>query len=153
MMLSNKIWLGLVQMRLLIVVFAIVYIPINGIWAFRSSKFHFELVQNRLNIAYENNENNFSFIDNFSRKATKNDGSLQEFLLPNMNAIDCKIVFNDKTVERANQRNTASDDKSKDNELAWFFHYSIFFKGTLTLIEIYEISQQINTKKMKKTLV
>lgn len=70
-----------------------------------------------------------------------------------MNAIDCKIVFNDKTVERANQRNTASDDKSKDNELAWFFHYSIFFIRTLTLIEIYEISQQINTKKMKKTLV
>lgn len=43
MMLSNKIWLGLVQMRLLIVVFAIVYIPINGIWAFRSSKFYMRI--------------------------------------------------------------------------------------------------------------
>lgn len=53
----------------------------------------------------------------FDRKATKNDGSLQEFLLPNMNAIDCKIIFKDTTVERASQRNTASDGKNKDNEL------------------------------------
>lgn len=94
---------------------ATVCIPINEIWASRSSKFHIELVRNRLNIGHEND---FFLIDIFSRKATKNDGSLQEFLLPNMNAIDCKIVFEDKTVGRANQRSTASDDKSKDNELA-----------------------------------
>lgn len=53
----------------------------------------------------------------FDRKATKNDGSLQEFLLPNMNAVDCKIIFKDTTVERASQRNTNAVEKNKDNEL------------------------------------
>lgn len=51
----------------------------------------------------------------FDRKATKNDGCLKEFLLPNMNMLDCKIIFRDTTIERASQRNT--DDKNKDNEL------------------------------------
>lgn len=53
----------------------------------------------------------------FDRKATKNDGSLKDFLLPNMNMIDCKIIFKDTTVERASQRNTNSDEKNKDNNL------------------------------------
>lgn len=51
----------------------------------------------------------------FDRKASKNDGSLQEFLLPNMNVIDCKIIFKDVTIA-ANQRTTTADDKN--NELA-----------------------------------
>lgn len=55
----------------------------------------------------------------FDRKATKNDGSIREFLLPNMNVVDCKVIFNDKTVERASEPNTIhADDKNKDNELS-----------------------------------
>lgn len=48
----------------------------------------------------------------FDRKATKNDGSLNEFLLPNMNTVDCKIIFKDVTVERANPQK--GDEKSKE---------------------------------------
>lgn len=36
----------------------------------------------------------------FDRPSTKNNDVLKEFLLPNMNAIDCKIIFNDEIVER-----------------------------------------------------
>lgn len=54
----------------------------------------------------------------FDRKATKNDGHLHEFLLPNMNAIDCKIIFKDEVIERAMQRKFTSDEKNnKGNEL------------------------------------
>lgn len=54
----------------------------------------------------------------FDRKATKNDEKLSEFLLPNMNAIDCKIIFKDEVIERATQRKASSEDKkNKDNEL------------------------------------
>lgn len=53
----------------------------------------------------------------FDRKGTKNDGSLHDFVLSNMKVVDCKVIFKDSTVERANQRNTTSDDKNKENEL------------------------------------
>lgn len=36
----------------------------------------------------------------FDRLSSKKDGNLKEFLLPNMKAIDCKIFFEDKIVER-----------------------------------------------------
>lgn len=36
----------------------------------------------------------------FDRLSEKKDGTLKEFLLPNMNVIDCKILFEDKIVER-----------------------------------------------------
>lgn len=52
----------------------------------------------------------------FDRKATKNDGSLQDFVLPNMNVVDCKIIFNDTTVERASQQKTAFKVKGKDDK-------------------------------------
>ena len=69
----------------------------------------------------------------FDRKATKNDGSLEDFLLPNMNMIDCKIIFKDTTVERASQRNTNSDEKNKDNDLDWDL-ISIFSSFLLSIL-------------------
>lgn len=37
----------------------------------------------------------------FDRVASsKNDGELIDFLLPNMNKVDCKIIFNDAIMER-----------------------------------------------------
>lgn len=36
----------------------------------------------------------------FDRVAKKNDGELIDFLLPNMTAVDCKIIFNDAIMER-----------------------------------------------------
>lgn len=36
----------------------------------------------------------------FDRVATKNDGELVDFLLPNMTVIDCKIIFNGAIIER-----------------------------------------------------
>lgn len=53
----------------------------------------------------------------FDRKATKNDGSLQEFVLPNMKVVDCKIIFKDITVQKASQGNVPTDVKNKENEL------------------------------------
>lgn len=50
----------------------------------------------------------------FDRVARKNDGNLNDFLLPNMNAINCKIIFTDATIERAVSRNFA-EKNDKDN--------------------------------------
>lgn len=36
----------------------------------------------------------------FDRVAKKNDGSLAEFLLPNMKTVECKILFTDEVIER-----------------------------------------------------
>lgn len=48
----------------------------------------------------------------FDRRAEKNDGSLNEFLLPNMKVIDCKIIWTDETRERPNQ-GAKNDKESK----------------------------------------
>lgn len=53
----------------------------------------------------------------FDRKATKNDGSLEEFLLPNMKVTDCKIVFKDMIVERTSQRDKPIDEKNENIKL------------------------------------
>lgn len=46
----------------------------------------------------------------FDRVATKNDGHLADFLLPNMKVADCKIIFTDETVERAVSRNSLENN-------------------------------------------
>lgn len=53
----------------------------------------------------------------FDRKATKNDGSIQEFLLPNMSVIDCKVIFKDITVQKTSQATTNTGNKNKENEV------------------------------------
>lgn len=53
----------------------------------------------------------------FDRKATKNDGSLEEFLLPNMKVTDCKIVFKDMIVERTSQRDKPFDETNENIKL------------------------------------
>lgn len=50
----------------------------------------------------------------FDRVATKNDGSLNDFLLPNMKVTDCKIIFKDETVERAVNRNSAENNDKQN---------------------------------------
>lgn len=46
----------------------------------------------------------------FDRIATNNDEKLiLDFLLPNMNVVDCKIIFNDATMERT------KPNKSEEN--------------------------------------
>lgn len=53
----------------------------------------------------------------FDRVAKNNNGSLNEFMLPNMNTIDCKIIFTDEIIERPSQvsktDNTSSDSKKE----------------------------------------
>lgn len=49
----------------------------------------------------------------FDRIATKNNAGLNEFLLPNMNVVDCKIIFNDETMERMSKFNKKDDDSSE----------------------------------------
>lgn len=46
----------------------------------------------------------------FDRPSTKNDEKLNEFLLPNMKVIDCKIVFSDEVIERVNQLEKKKND-------------------------------------------
>lgn len=50
----------------------------------------------------------------FDRVATKNDGSLKDFLLPNMNVIDCKIIFTDETLKKS-LKEPAIDSKTEQN--------------------------------------
>lgn len=50
----------------------------------------------------------------FDRKGTKNDGKIEDFLLPNMNVVDCKVIFKDTTIERESQQTASSNDKNKD---------------------------------------
>lgn len=49
----------------------------------------------------------------FDRPSIKNDGNLKEFLLPNMNVIDCKIIFIDEVVERGKHPGEKSDSSSE----------------------------------------
>lgn len=56
----------------------------------------------------------------FDRVATKNDGELIDFLLPNMNVTDCKIIFNDENMERmspVNKKDESTDTKNDGNNL------------------------------------
>lgn len=55
----------------------------------------------------------------FDRPSAKNDGKLDEFLLPNMKAVDCNIIFSDEVVERGklpNARTVESAAQSGGNK-------------------------------------
>lgn len=51
----------------------------------------------------------------FDRPSNKNDEKLKEFLLPNMNMIDCKIIFTDEVVERGKLPKD-SNEKAQGNK-------------------------------------